>query len=275
MPEIATELFRRIADIAMARWGIHLTERKRTLVANRLSNHLRRTGRFATLEAFVDHLERHAGDEDMLVFFDVLATNVTSFFRDPQHFHLLEREFWTPLARGAIPCPGRRIRLWSAACSVGCEAYSLAIQALEMLPQPSSWDIRVLATDLSTKALSAAREGSYSDAVVAAVDPALRERHFVASSTADGTVWRVGEHVRRLVAVRRLNLMEQFPFRGPFDVVFLRNVMIYFDAPTREALVRRIAGYLRPGGILAVGGAESLSGLDVPLRPLAASVYVR
>jgi chemotaxis protein methyltransferase CheR len=275
MLEIAPDVFQRIVTLAKARWGIHLTDRKLPLVTNRLNTHLRKTQRFATIADYVDHLERECDEEDMLVFFDILSTNVTSFFRDPQHFHFLERELWTPLVRGAIPCPGRRVRLWSAACSIGCEPYSLAIQALELVPDIDRWDIRILATDLSTKALRGAREGTYPEQVVEKLDAGVRDRYFERIDGADTPRYRVCQAVRDLVTINRLNLMEPFPFKGPFDVIFVRNVMIYFDRDTREQLVRRLAEYLRPNGILTVGGAETLSGLDVPLTGAAASVYRR
>jgi chemotaxis protein methyltransferase CheR len=274
MIDISPDIFQRIVSIAKSRWGIHLTERKLPLVVNRLSSFLRNTGKFATIDEYVHHLEDGADEDDMLVFFDILSTNVTSFFRDPQHFHALERELYQPAIRGALPI-GRRIRIWSAACSVGCEPYSLAMQALELLPDIATWDVKILATDLSSKALAAARDGIYTDQIVERVDEPLRSKYFERVRHDGDRAWSVCDQVRKLVVIRRLNLMDQFPFRGPFDAVFIRNVMIYFDRDTRENLVRRIAGYLRPGGILAVGSAETLSGLDVPLKPVAASVYVK
>ncbi|MDZ4754968.1 MAG: CheR family methyltransferase [Phycisphaerae bacterium] len=274
MQQIAPDTFERIVEIAKARWGIHLTERKVALVTNRLTSFLRQSNKFTSVEEYVRHLEGDANEDDMLVFFDILSTNVTSFFRDPQHFHFLERELWTPLIRGAIP-NNRRARLWSAACSVGCEPYSLAIQALELIPDIERWDIKILASDLSSKALASAKRGIYSDAVVDRVDEPLRAKYFNRVTTPEGVMWQVSDRVRSLVSIRRLNLMDPFPFKGPFDTIFIRNVMIYFDRDTRESLVRRLAGYLRPGGILAVGGAETLSGLDVPLKSAAASLYVK
>lgn len=273
MDQIAPAIFDRIVRLAKARWGIHLTDRKIPLVTNRLNSYLRKTKKFPSIEAYVDHLEEECDEEDMLVFFDTLSTNVTSFFREPQHFHFLEREFWTPIVRGTIPCPGRKVRIWSAACSVGCEPYSLAIQALELVPDIERWDIKILATDLSNKALAGARDATYTPQVVANIDHQLRSRYFEEVKTPAGPMYRVCKAVRDLVVVNRLNLMETFPLKGPMDVIFVRNVMIYFDRDTREALVRRLAQFLKPGGILAVGGAETLSGLDVPLQPAAASVY--
>lgn len=273
MDQIAPAIFDRIVRLAKARWGIHLTERKVPLVTNRLNSYLRKSRKFSSIDDYVEHLERECDEDDMLVFFDILSTNVTSFFREPQHFHFLEREFWTPLVRGAIPAHGNRVRLWSAACSVGCEPYSMAIQALELVPNIEKWDVRILATDLSNKALAGAREATYTEQVVANIEARVRERYFEPVTTSGGRMYKVCRAVRDLVVVNRLNLMDPFPFRGPMDVVFVRNVMIYFDRDTREQLVRRLADTLRPNGILAVGGAETLSGLDVPLQPAAASVY--
>lgn len=273
MLDIAPAVFQRIVTLAKAKWGIHLTERKLPLVTNRLNTYLRKTQKFPSIAAYVDHLEEACDEEDMLVFFDILSTNVTSFFRDPQHFHFLERELWTPLVRGAIPCPGKRVRLWSAACSVGCEPYSMAIQALELVPDIDRWDVKILATDLSSKALRGAREATYPEQVVAKLDADVRQRYFEPIQGREGTMYRVCKAVRDLVVINRLNLMEPFPFRGPFDVIFVRNVMIYFDKDTRERLVQRLSEYLRTNGILAVGGAETLSGLDTVLQPAAASIY--
>ncbi|MCH8200417.1 MAG: chemotaxis protein CheR, partial [Chloroflexi bacterium] len=122
MTTLATSQFETIAELARERWGLNLTDRKQGLVANRLGSFLRKSP-FADVAEYLDHLKRDADEEDMLVFFDLLSTNVTSFFRERQHFDYLEREFWTPLARGNITTPNRRIRIWSAACSTGPEAY--------------------------------------------------------------------------------------------------------------------------------------------------------
>jgi chemotaxis protein methyltransferase CheR len=200
---------------------------------------------------------------------------VTSFFRDPAHFAFLERELYAPLARGTIAVPGRRLRLWSAACSTGAEPYSLAMQALELLPPGSGFDVRILATDLSNKALAGCRDATYSEAQLAGLSPERRARFLERTNGPKGPAWRVKEEVRRMVEIRRLNLVEPFVGLGPFDVVFLRNVMIYFDRDTRLDIVSRMGRVVRPGGVLAVGSAETLSGLDVPFKAAAASVYLR
>jgi chemotaxis protein methyltransferase CheR len=274
MSTLTESTFKRIADIARRRWGLSLGERKMQLVANRLSSHLRKHGG-GEIEDYVQRLERNPSEEDMLVLFDILSTNVTSFFRDPAHFAFLERELYTPLAKGTLAVPGRKLRLWSAACSTGAEPYSLAMQALELLPPSSGFDVKVVATDLSNKALDGCRAATYAETQLTGLSPERRARWMTRSDTPKGPQWRVKDEVRKLVEIRRQNLVENYTGLGPFDVVFLRNVMIYFDRDTRREVVMRMHGVIRPGGILAVGSAETLSGLDVPFRPAAASVYTR
>ena len=187
----------------------------------------------------------------------------------------LEREFFTPLARGATTLPGRKIRIWSAACSTGQEPYSLAINAIESLPDLSGWDCKILGTDLSNYAVAEARAARYASDKMDGVSTDQLRKHFVKHAVGGETVFDAGPHLRALVSIARLNLMEPWPFKGRFDIIFCRNVMIYFDAETRTNLVRRFHDLLNPNGILAVGSAETLARLDVPFRPVQASIYVK
>ncbi len=271
MSALAPTQFQRIAAIAQARWGLHLTEKKVPLVSNRLAAFLRGTT-FGSVDAYLHHLEEEASEEDMLVFFDLLSTNVTSFFRDRPHFDYLEREFYTGLARGNTTTPGRRIRIWSAACSTGQEPYSLAMHARECLPDLHSWDFKVLGTDLSNYAVQQAKNAHYPADKLDGVPMDLRAKYF---NRVDATTYAITPAVRNLVTIARMNLMDPWPFKGSFDVIFCRNVMIYFDQPTRRDLVMRFHRLLRPGGILAVGSAETLAGLDTPFSAVQASVYVK
>lgn len=274
MREIEHRQFERIAQLARRRWGLNLTPRKLPLVTNRLASFVRASSSFPDVDAYLDHLDRSAGEEDLLVFFDILSTNVTSFFRDPAHFEFLERELWTPLSRGALTLPGRRVCLWSAGCSTGCEPYSMAISALESLSPMDAWDVRILATDLSNSAVAAARRGIYAADELESLPPDIVRRWFrPIGRGGTGSAWEVVPRVRSLVSIARLNLMDAWPMRGPFDVIFCRNVMIYFDAPEREHLVSRFCSMLRPGGIIAVGSAETLAGLHPSLRQAQASIF--
>ncbi|MEQ9616851.1 MAG: protein-glutamate O-methyltransferase CheR [Phycisphaerales bacterium] len=272
MSLISEKQFDVISRIAQEHWGLHLTEKKMQLVNNRLGKFLRKS-RFESVNAYLDHLGGSPSPDDLLEFFDLLSTNVTSFFREIQHFNYLERELYTPLARGNITKPGKRIRLWSAACSTGPEPYSMAIQAMELMPELRDWDFKILATDLSNTALACAKQATYPLSMVEKVDPKTVAKYFERNVT-KGQV-RVKPALRKLVTIRRLNLMESFPVRGPFDVIFLRNVMIYFDKPTRERLVNQMYKVLGPGGVFVIGSAETLSGLDTPFKMVQPAVYVK
>jgi len=272
MHELRPEQFERVVAIARDRWGLNLTLRKLPLVSNRLASHVRKL-RFSSIDEYLEYISESATEEDLLAFFDVLSTNVTSFFRDRPHFDYLERELWTGLSKGNITLPSRKIRLWSAGCSIGAEPYSMAIHVHEHLSDLGSWDVKILATDLSTSVVEHARQGVYEAEQLEGLEPELRRRHF--TKVDKGDRYAVKDHLRAMVGVARMNLFDPWPIRGPFDVIFCRNVMIYFDVPERKQLVNRFHQLLRPGGIFAVGSAETLSGLDTPFRSVQASVYVK
>ena len=276
MSVLTETTFKRIADIARRRWGLSLGERKMQLVANRLTSHLRKSGG-GEIEDYVSRLERNATEDDLLVLFDILSTNVTRFFRDPALNASADRELYTGLAKGTLALPGKRLRIWSAACSIGAEPYSLAMQALELLPPAAGYDVKILATDLANKALVGCREGIYTESQLSGLSPERRAKFLIKAEPKPGSGeprWRVKDEVKRLVEVRRQNLVEPYTGLGPFDVIFLRNVMIYFDRETRREVVMRMHDVMRPGAIIAVGSAETLSGLDVPLKAAAPSIYL-
>jgi len=262
--------FEHIAVIAKSRWGLALSSAKIQLVTSRVSSYLRKS-EFADVAEYLHHLEHTANEKDMLVFFDLLSTNVTSFFRDKQHFDYLERELFTALARGNITLPGRRLRMWSAGCSTGCEPYTMAMVASEFMKDLQGWDIQILATDLSNYAVAEAHAGVYDQDVVKDLPRDLLLRHF----DKKGERWMVKPHLRAMVKVGQLNLMDAWPMKGPFDVIFCRNVMIYFDGPTRLNLVNRFSSLLRPGGVFAVGSAETLAGMNSGMRSAMPSLYLK
>ena len=272
---VTEKQFRRIAEVAHRLWGLSLDARKIHLVSSRMQRFLRRTP-FESVDAYLEHLDR-ADERERLAFFDLLSTNVTSFFRERAAFDFLERELWTPLAKGTLTLPGKRIRIWSAACSIGCEPYSLAMHAREHLldgPEGGGWDLRILGSDLATSALRTARDAVYPAPMLEHLDGKTVRRFFV-PEPGDTPAFRVAEAVRRLVVLRRINLVGDWPVKGPLDVIFCRNVMIYFDRETRARLVSRLAGLLRPGGMLVVGSSETLAGIEAGLIPVQPSVYVR
>jgi chemotaxis protein methyltransferase CheR len=270
--ELTKDEFQLIADIAYQRWGLSLPVTKMPMVSGRMASYARRTG-VNSVEEFIRRLQNDESEQDLLAIFDMLSTNVTSFFRDPEHFNYLEREFYTGLSRGNTTIPDRRIRIWSAACSTGAEPYSLAIHALENLAGIDGWDVQILATDLSQSALAVARRGVYPADMVRSLDPELVARHFLKGTGPSAGYVKVAPKVRELVTVAGLNLMEPWPMRGPMQVIFCRNVMIYFDNPTKQRLVDRMYDLLDPGGLLVLGSAETLGGLSSRFEHVQPSIY--
>ena len=245
--------------------GINLTHGKEGLVRSRLAPRLRALG-LDDFDAYLDHLDRDVSGAELVQLVDVITTNKTSFFREPEHFDLLQRVVLPPLAER-----GGTARFWSAGCSSGEEPYTIAIVARELLGG-SAADARILATDVSTRIMRRAREGVYHDRELAGVPPAIMRRHFVNHPAVPGSLCVVDE-TRATVRFARLNLMHDWPMRGPFDAIFCRNVMIYFDRPTQQRLVNRFAALLAPGGYLFVGQSESLTALTHDLQYVQPAVY--
>ncbi|MFQ5536324.1 MAG: CheR family methyltransferase [Gemmatimonadota bacterium] len=247
--------------------GINLSETKRPLVLSRITRRLRATGHTSVREylAFVQSAE---GRKELTEMVDVLTTNKTSFFREDAHFEYM-RESWLPTM-----APGQVHSLWSAGCSSGEEPYTVAMVYAEFAGSGRTHGrpaCRILATDLSNRVLEKAKRGLYREEQLASIPEALRRKYFRTSSGSG--VFEVSERLRRMVRFARLNLMDRWPMKGPFDGIFCRNVMIYFDRGTREVLVQRFEKLLRPGGLLFVGHSESLTSLRHGLDYVRPALY--
>jgi chemotaxis protein methyltransferase CheR len=233
--------------------GIHLTEQKRELVYGRLSRRLRALG-LESFRAYRELLERNEGDE-LVQFCNAITTNLTSFFREAHHFQYLREQLLSP--RAADPKGPRRLRFWSAGCSTGEEPYSLAMTVHEALPDARRWDIRILATDLDTEVLAKGTRGIYEEERVRGMSAERLGRFFRKDDSATQGC-SVTQELRDLITFRELNLMHTLPMKGPFDAIFCRNVVIYFDKDTQRQLFARIAQLQRPGDILFLGHSENL-----------------
>lgn len=244
--------FDRIAKIAHREAGLSLSEAKRAMIASRLTRRLRATGA-GDFGAYLALLESEVGEDERQHLISALTTNVTNFFRENHHFRTLETEVLPRLAPRAKA--GQRIRIWSAGCSTGQEPYSIAMSVLRVVPDAARLDIRILATDIDATVLATAKNGCYPAQQLEAVEPALKRQFF--SKTLGGDL-EVAETLRALVSFRQLNLIGPWPVRGPFDVIFCRNVVIYFDADTQAALWPRFHQVLAPGGMLFIGHSERL-----------------
>jgi chemotaxis protein methyltransferase CheR len=257
--------FRHIGQLVGRIAGIQLPHGKESLVRSRIARRLRALD-LDSVQKYLDFVDADATRTELAEMVDVLTTNKTSFFRENEHFRLLEREVLPALGHRGGP-----IRIWSAGCSTGEEPYTVAMIARDVLGARAD-ALRILATDISGHVLEKARVAEYDRERLADVPAALRDRHF--EDARDGLL-RVRCPTRDLVHFARLNLMAEWPMRGPFDVIFCRNVMIYFDKPTQERLVSRFADLLPDGGYLCVGHSESLSGLQHGLEYVQPATYRR
>jgi len=256
------------------RVGIRMPEEKLTMLQSRLTRRIHQL-QLSSFEDYRDYLLRSPNaDEEFLHFIDVVTTNKTDFFREPQHFGYLMDQALPALDRDARSGRLGLASVWCAGCSSGEEAWSLAMTLAEYGKRRAGFDFRILATDISTKMLARACGATYPRALVDAVPPALRKLYLLSSRDPSQNQVRVVLDLRRRVAFERLNLMDQtYGMRDQFEVVFFRNVMIYFDRPTQEAVLNKLCESLRPGGYLFVGHSESLTGLRVPVKQATLAVY--
>ncbi|MEO1752100.1 protein-glutamate O-methyltransferase CheR [Thiofaba sp. EF100] len=237
--------------------GIVVSDNKRDMLYSRLARRLRALG-LNTFAEYRAYLRTHEAEE-LTNLINAVTTNLTSFFREPHHFEYLARTVIPELLHKKER--ERRIRIWSAGCSTGEEPYSIAMVLEEEVPPWLEWDIRILATDVDTNVIQAAQHGVYWRDNLRGISDARLQRFFLRGRGANAGQVRVDAELRRMVAFKPLNLLKDWPMKGPFDVIFCRNVMIYFDQATQKRLVERFASLLAPRGYLFIGHSETLDGL--------------
>jgi chemotaxis protein methyltransferase CheR len=267
--ELDVRTFQSIREIVYEKSGINLSDGKMALVSARVGKRMRAL----QLDGYQEYLrlvKRDPSGEELVQLLDAISTNVTHFFREPRHFELIQQLFLGWLKQGQ-----RRFRFWSAACSTGEEPYSLAMTLAECA-QGADIDLKILATDISTRVLAEASAGEYSEARVASVPKTLLHRYFDSRGSGESRIYSVKPALKSRVVFKRFNLSEwPFVMSGPMDVVFCRNVMIYFDNQVRAGVLSEIYRLLKPSGYLLVGHAESLTGLVSDFRSMRPSVYVK
>jgi chemotaxis protein methyltransferase CheR len=250
--------------------GISLTEQKRELVYGRLSRRLRAL----KLDSFGEYRQLLAANGAELVHLcNAITTNLTAFFREQHHFVHLRDHILRPLA--SAPGGTRRLRIWSAGCSTGEEPYSIAMSVLEALPDLSGWDIRILATDLDSDVLERARRGIYPAERVTGLDTTRLARFFSAHGESATPSYEVVPELRALISFRQLNLVHRLPMKGPLDIIFCRNTIIYFDKETQRDLFGRMAQLQRPGDLLFVGHSENLFKVSTDYTLVGRTIYRR
>ena len=266
------QLFEKFAAYVEARFGIRLPDEKKTLLETRLFKLFSSSQEpeLADEESFFAYLCQDQSGRADNILADAITTNHTFFMREKDHFAYFSEAV---LPYWAEHSPERDLRTWCAACSTGEEAYTLAMLIQDFFALKTGWDVSLLATDLSREALAAARSGSYDRHVLREL-PVSWQRLYFQPDGAERV--RITDALRAQIIYRQFNLMEpHFPFRRRFHVIFCRNVMIYFDAPTREALVRKFYEFLEPGGVLLIGHSEVIDRNTVPFAYVMPSVYRR
>ncbi len=245
--------FSYLAGLLRDSTGIVLNSSKMNMVYARLARRLRELN-LKTFAAYCELLQSSTGDQEMGNLINALTTNLTKFFRESHHFDHLRNTVIPAVAarKGATP---KRLRIWSAGCSSGEEPYSIAMVVADELARQSGWDAKILATDLDTNMVATGRTGLYSQQAIDELQPTLRDRYLTRQ---EGDVWAVQPQVRQYITFKQLNLLHPWPMSGPFDAIFCRNVMIYFDGPTKNQLIKRFVDMLAPGGWLYIGHSETL-----------------
>jgi chemotaxis protein methyltransferase CheR len=262
---LSSKQFDKISRLVYQISGIDLHEGKEELVKARLLKRLRYL-KISDFDQYLKYMVNDKSGNEVGAMVDMLTTNKTNFFRESEHLTFLREEVIPGLVK-------RPIRIWSAGCSSGEEPYSIAIVLNEVIPDIGNRDIKILATDISDRMMERARQGLYDEETIKTVPPQLKHKYFNHTDTGSGHKYRVSTRLQSIVSFAKLNLMESWPMSGPFDVIFCRNVMIYFDKPTQETLVRRFWSLLREGGYLLVGHSESLNFLTHDYRYLKPAVY--
>lgn len=278
LPPIRSDLsdreFETFSGLIVTSTGITLGPHKRALLQARLGGRLRSLG----LTTFSDYRrvldEQGPTSEEFVRFVNAVTTTKTAFFREARHCaYLAER--WVPQTLGKATAGGQRIiRIWSAACSTGEEPYTIALTLTDALKGATGWDVRILASDINTDVLEHAAAGIYDLEDVRPIPPAVVRRHFLRGRGASTGLVRLRPALRGLVTFRRINLVEEgWPIRTRFDVIFCRNVLIYFDRPTQQRVLGRLLGFLKDGGILILGHSEGVHGTVSGLRHISGTIY--
>lgn len=264
---ISKQEYEKIRTLLYDESGISLGDNKQSLVVSRLTKRLRHL-HMDSFASYCEYVTQDNSGEEFTRMLDLLSTNKTDFFREPKHFDFL-RERILPTRE-----KDKQIRIWSSACSTGEEPYTIAMTLYESVRTPEQWNFQILASDISTRVLAHAAKGLYAEERVREVPAEIVKRHFLQGRGDSEGLVKVKPHLSAIITFRRLNLMDdRFPIKAPLDLIFCRNVMIYFDRPTQERLVNKFYHHLKPGGYLFIGHSESLQWVSHPFKSIAPTIY--
>ncbi|MBI4651912.1 protein-glutamate O-methyltransferase CheR [Candidatus Desantisbacteria bacterium] len=259
--------FDKIRKIVYEISGINLQNGKEELVQSRLIKRLKAL-ELSDFDEYLHYIKQDSTNNEISLMIDLLTTNKTNFFREYEHFEFLKKQILPNLKT-------RKIRIWSAACSSGEEPYSIAMLLTERLSDINKWDIRILATDLSSIILKKAKEGIYTEEILSDLPAHISKKNFIVFKNKDGNSYKINDDIKRMVTFTNLNLIGEWPMHGPFNVIFCRNVMIYFDKKTQQTLVNRFWDLLGHGDYLFTGHSESLNGLEHNFKYIQPAIYIK
>lgn len=259
-----------LSELIYESTGIVLSDKKFEMVYGRLARRLRKLG-FATFDEYIAFLEGDASGEEMSSLVDALTTNLTKFFREDHQLKMLVNDILKPalaLSREGGP---KKLRIWSAGCSSGQEVYSIAMVIAATIPDFKSWDIIILGTDIDRNMLNKATSGDYTATDITSLPENFRKRFLEKNATG----YSVKPALKKMTTFKSLNLLHAWPFTKKFDVIFCRNVVIYFDTPTKEGIVKNFAKNLDEGGWLFMGHSESMIGKIDELKSQGKAAFIR
>ncbi len=264
---LSSDEFEQFRALVYQESGISLNDNKKSLIVSRLAKRVRALG-LESFQAYYDLVVGDPGGDEFTHMLDLISTNKTDFFREPKHFEFLRDEILPNLNTT------KQVRIWSSACSSGEEPYTIGMVLFDGVAAPAQWDFKILASDISTRVLSHAAAGLYEEDRVKGLSSDLVRRHFLKGRGAHAGWLKVKPHLSDMIRFRRINLMdERYPIKSPLDVIFCRNVMIYFDRPTQERLMAKFYRYLKPGGYLFIGHSESLQWVEHSFKTVAPTIY--
>lgn len=272
--QLSTRDFERLARFIQSHSGIKMPPTKKTMVEGRLRRRVAAVGA-TDLKDYCHFLFDRGGLETEYVhLIDAISTNKTEFFREPEHFRFLSEVAVPQLLTSRTGSANKVLKVWSAASSIGAEPYTLAMVLADLQAQRKDFDFAITASDISTRVLRTAMDAIYPEEMIAPISEALRKRYLMRAKDKNRRVFRIAPELRRAVKFGRINLMETpYPIERRFDVVFCRNILIYFDKPTQQAVLSQICDHMIPGGYLFLGHSETLASIDLPVTMVGTTVF--
>lgn len=265
--------FKLFRELIFEKSGINLHEGKKELLRTRLGSRIRAKD-LSSFKDYYDLIQKDKTDIELMGLLDAISTNLTSFYREVKHFHFLENNIIPEILARGSRSNNKMLRCWSAGCSSGEEPYTIILSLLDNPEISGSWDIKMLATDISIEMLEKAIRAVYDEEKIKTVPKSMIRKYFVKGTNDQEGLYRVRQEISKLPQFKRFNLMTRnFPFKHKFDFIFCRNVMIYFDKPTQEVLISKFYNALIKGGYLLIGHSESLTGIQHQFKYVLPTIY--